>query len=127
MKSLFQNYKWLINCKLQYDSLEQHDDATDAFQRCYELESWVPKVRARLDAYAAYLEDSNKDLFHNHLIQKMIETPLQLQYETVDQVKGQNITLNPVYNVGVHEGSEDETDSSLEWETDSEGSDERSL
>ncbi|KAI1073293.1 hypothetical protein LB507_010812 [Fusarium sp. FIESC RH6] len=122
------HYEAWYNLGVLYDGCEeQHGDATDAFWRCDELESGLPEVRARLEAYEAYLEDSNKDLFNKHLIETMLETPLQRQYETAEQAKGENITLNPVYDGGVHEESENETEFSSEYEADSEGSDAEGL
>ncbi|GKU22683.1 unnamed protein product [Fusarium langsethiae] len=105
-------YEAWYNLGVLYDSCKnQHDDGTDAFQRCEELKPGLPKVVARLEAYQAYVQDSNEELFRNHLIHEMIETPLQTYYEKADQTQSEEITFNPIRDVGV-QGSENSDESS---------------
>ncbi|KAH7232355.1 uncharacterized protein BKA55DRAFT_598324 [Fusarium redolens] len=68
------------------------------FKKCTEL---MPGLS---DAY-----DSNEEVLRTCLIRTMIETPLQTQYEAVDQAEGEYITLNPIQETG-QRGSDDDTD-----------------
>ncbi|KAF4437391.1 hypothetical protein F53441_13068 [Fusarium austroafricanum] len=75
-------------------------DAADAFGRCIELNPNLPHVRGRLEALQAYIKDSDLMMLRTQRIHTMIETPLQTQYDAVDQAQGEHITLNPIRETG---------------------------
>ncbi|RGP66295.1 transcriptional corepressor ssn6 [Fusarium sporotrichioides] len=90
-------YEAWYNLGVLYDSYtNQHDDSTNAFRRCEELKPGSREVVARLKAYRAYVQDSNEELFRNHLIHEMIETGLQTHYERANEAQGEDISFNPV-------------------------------
>ncbi|UZP32447.1 hypothetical protein NXS19_000263 [Fusarium pseudograminearum] len=99
-------YQAWYNLGILYDSCAQYDDGTDAFERCDELIPGLHEVSSRLEAYQAYLQDSNEESFRNHLIQDPIETPLQTHYEMADQAESEDINFNSILDDGVQE-SED--------------------
>ncbi|KAG8674255.1 hypothetical protein FPOAC1_000219 [Fusarium poae] len=67
------------NLGVLFDSQGRYDTGTDAFQTCYYLVPWWPGVRERLEAYHAYVQDSNEKLFRQHLLHHMIDTRIPFQ------------------------------------------------
>ncbi|OBS26272.1 hypothetical protein FPOA_00212 [Fusarium poae] len=61
------------------DSQSRYDTGTYAFQTFYNVVPWWPGVRERLEAYHAYVQDSNEMLFRQHLLHNMIDTRIPFQ------------------------------------------------
>ncbi|KAF4333933.1 transposase [Fusarium beomiforme] len=94
----------------QYDNCnQQYADVAAEFKKCTELMPGLSDAHVRLEAHQAYLQDSNEEVLRTCLIRTMIETPLQTQYEAMDQAEGKHITLNPIRETG-QRGSDDDTD-----------------
>ncbi|KAF5009438.1 hypothetical protein FDECE_4319 [Fusarium decemcellulare] len=59
-----------------------HEDAVYAFTRCLNLDPAFQAVRARLRVLQSHAHDSDSEVPINHFIGEMMETPLQVEYES---------------------------------------------
>ncbi|KAH7006401.1 hypothetical protein EDB82DRAFT_573157 [Fusarium venenatum] len=72
-------YTTWYNLGVLFDSIGRYGIGTDVFQAFDNHVPWWPGVRERLEAYQAYVQDSNEKLFRNHLLHYMMDTGLPYQ------------------------------------------------